>query len=134
MLANCHTTIFTAIHDGLIVGYVCLITGDRAANVYSIAVLEEYRGKGIGTKLLDRAEKHALSCGVRVIRLQVRCGSKAFKLYQRAGYCMTKIIKNYFGRDDAYRMEKQLQHWGCSIGKIDIAGKRDHTADVAIAP
>ena len=111
-----------------------MITGNRATHIYSIAVLEEYRGKGIGTKLLNKAEKYALFCGVRVVRLQVRCGSKAFKLYKRAGYCVTDIRKNYYGLDDAYRMEKQLQHWGCSIGKINIDGKRYHSADVAITP
>lgn len=52
-----------------------------------VSVLSEYRGKGIGTKLLEYAEEIARSESVMYI--QLTCGYKrveAHKLYEKNGY------------------------------------------------
>ena len=52
-----------------------------------VSVLSEYRGKGIGTKLLEYAEKIAKEDNT--IYIQLTCGYKrveAHKLYEKNGY------------------------------------------------
>jgi ribosomal-protein-alanine N-acetyltransferase len=131
-MASHHINILTAVHDDLVVGYVCLVLGNRIGYIYSIAVLKEYRGKGIGTTLLEEAEQHAQALGIDVIQLEVRCNSKAVALYQRNGYSVKHIRNNYYGNGKpAYRMIKELPCWGCNIEKINPARKRDHPANAA---
>lgn len=133
-MANRHIRIFTAVHDDLVVGYVCLALGNRIGSIYSIAVLKDYRGKGIGTALLEEAEQHALALGAEVIQLEVRYNSKAVALYQRNGYSVKHIKNNYYGSGKhAYRMIKDLPCGGCNIEKINAARKRDRPADAAVA-
>lgn len=133
MIANRHTTLFTAIHNDRVVGYICSILGKRIAHIYSLAVLEAYRGKGIGSTLLEKAERHALASGAQVTQLEVKCGSNAVTLYQRSGYTMKYMKKNYYGNGKhAYSMEKQLPCWGCNDEEINTAGKRNSPADAPI--
>jgi ribosomal-protein-alanine N-acetyltransferase len=121
-MANRHISIFTAVHADHLVGYICLVLGNRIVYIYSIAVLKEYRGKGIGTALLDEAEQHALALGAKVIQLEVRCNSKAVALYQRNGYSVKHIRNNYYGSGNhAYRMIKELSCGRCTIERINAA-------------
>jgi ribosomal protein S18 acetylase RimI-like enzyme len=62
-------------------------TGDRIGEIESLAVLPEYRGSGIGTRLLDGLEAELAAAGVRDLILGVLPGNTdAIRLYQRRGY------------------------------------------------
>ena len=54
--------------------------------VANVFVDEEYRGKGVGRRILDAVESAAVRIGAKFIRLKVECGSKACKWYFRNGY------------------------------------------------
>ena len=88
-----------------------LIYDDKAILVYSfmydrleidyIYVKEEERGKGIATKLLQYLFEHYnYSC-----TLEVRCDNViAIKLYQKLGFQIATIRKNYYQNMDGYLM------------------------------
>lgn len=129
LINNHRSVLFGAIVDGNIAGYVCLIRGKKAVLIYSIAVGEKYRGKGIGTKLLEAAEKYALDTGLNVIQLEVRCNSRAVELYQRRGYSVKKIkIRYYSDGENAYSMEKRICFRGDEDATIDFGRKRRNPA------
>ena len=57
------------------------------ARLYSIAVADAHRGKGIGAALLGDAERSAVGRRCRVLRLEVReQNGPAIALYERRGY------------------------------------------------
>ncbi|RCX23760.1 acetyltransferase (GNAT) family protein [Fontibacillus phaseoli] len=76
-------------------------------HIGTIATLPESRGLGIGTRLLEFAEKQAISHGFTKCSLTVRKENiLAFKMYERMGYRITgEINKPAFS---LYRMAKVL--------------------------
>lgn len=55
--------------------------------IAGLALLPEYRGRGIGTRLLAEARQRARMLGVRELSLLVFAGNQgAVRLYQRAGF------------------------------------------------
>jgi ribosomal protein S18 acetylase RimI-like enzyme len=65
-------------------------TGARIGEIESLAVLPEYRGRGVGTRLLDALERELEADGVRDLVLGVLPGNAAaIRLYERHGYRST---------------------------------------------
>ncbi len=107
--------------SGKIVGYVMcrvewgfgiLLPGiHRRGHVISIAVLPEYRRRGIATSLMN----HALTAlrdiyKCREVYLEVRVSNiPAIKLYEKLGFRKVKVIKAYYADgEDAYLMAREL--------------------------
>ncbi|WP_240009534.1 GNAT family N-acetyltransferase/peptidase C39 family protein [Marinomonas algicola] len=97
-----------------IVGYALLHLhqGTRLARLYSIAVSEAVRGKGVAKMLLESCENEALSKNKIMLRLEVNEHNlPAIRLYEKLGY-------RKFGHYDAYyedlsnalRMQKRIRH------------------------
>ena len=76
------------------VGYILMMTNaeddltrEQQAYILDIAVKPEYHRKGIGTRLMQRAEEYAKSKGLSYIGLTVATGNKAaLSLYKNLGY------------------------------------------------
>ena len=87
----------------------------RVAHLISIAVLEEHRGRGLGSRLLARTIRvardryHADS-----IYLEVRVSNaKAIKLYEKFGFRKARIIREYYrDGEDAFVMVLRLKENG----------------------
>ena len=70
-----------------------------------IIIVEEYRKKGIGTKLLSEIEKE----NINNITLEVRESNiPAINFYKKNGYKIEAIRKNYYGNEDGYLMMKEI--------------------------
>lgn len=70
-----------------------------------IIVSNDYKRKGIGTKLLKEIEKN----NINSISLEVRVGNEtAINFYKNNGYIIKAIRKNYYKNEDAYLMVKEL--------------------------
>jgi len=70
-----------------------------------IIVPEEYRKKGIGSKLLLELEKE----NIKNITLEVRESNKeAINFYKKNGYKIEAVRKNYYGNEDGYLMMKEI--------------------------
>jgi ribosomal protein S18 acetylase RimI-like enzyme len=80
------------------------------ARVYTIGVVSSHRGRGIGSKLLQAAERAAVARHCAFIRLEVRPGNKrAIRLYRTHGYRKFGRHANYYPDGaDALRLEKHL--------------------------
>ena len=80
------------------------------ARLYSMAVLEEARGQGIGRKMLEAVEEHCWNLNRRQITLEVRTDNQiAINLYQKFGFQITKKLRSYYCEYiNGYRMEKDV--------------------------
>lgn len=82
--------------------------------VDSLAVDPSYRGLGIGTALMQRAEEKARSMGKRTMSLGVIGENEgAIRLYERLGYWTTRTWRGFLvrlatGSIEAHRMEMQI--------------------------
>ncbi|GLC82575.1 ribosomal protein S18-alanine N-acetyltransferase [Lacrimispora brassicae] len=62
-----------------------------------IAVLPEYRGRGLSKKLMDRLVEYSIKKGVKSMSLEVReSNKKARNLYRSYGFEEETIRKNYY--------------------------------------
>jgi len=84
---------------------------DGSCYIDFIAVNSRFRGKGVGTALLNKAKTHACENGFKILSLDVvESNPKAEKLYKREGFkfikkkrsLMTKLV---FGESGWIRME-----------------------------
>lgn len=74
--------------------------GDRFAELYSLSVAPECRGRGIGTRLLDFVDAELASRGIRDLSVAVMVGnSGAQRLYERRGFRPAETVLFRFGSD-----------------------------------
>lgn len=113
---------FVAEVDGKVVGYVMSRVEYGAPNIakgmlvkkghiVSIAVLEGYRRRRIGTALMKAAlEALRERYGCKEVYLEVRVSNEpAIKLYEKLGFRKVRIIPMYYlDGEDAYLMAKGL--------------------------
>ena len=95
---------FIALADNIVVGVICIVATFSVVSgiadhihVQNFVVKNEYRGKGIGTKLLRHIEDYGKENNVIGIGLcsgYKRTDAHAF--YERNGY--SKTITQYFGK------------------------------------
>lgn len=92
--------------NGSIVGYSASVLRGSEGHIISIAVHPDYRGIGIGEKLLRENIKRLKDSGAERVVLEVRVDNiQALKLYQKLGFRIVKTLKNYYwDGSDAYRM------------------------------
>ena len=98
---------------GRVVGYVLLLvraSSDRA-RLYSVAVDEGSRGRGIGRRLVEAAEGRIRDLGIAEIRLEIREDNEASRaLFASAGYAPFGTVENYYEDGaTAVRYSKRLE-------------------------
>ena len=98
--------------DGTISGYVgWWVTGQGLATIMHIAVGKKYRKTGVGTTLLRFACDQAISCGCKVMQLQVRSKNLvARSFYEKSGFKKLDTNPDYYTnpKDNAILMCKSL--------------------------
>jgi len=111
-IAKPHRVLLAATLGGQFAGYVLVIhhQGARLGRVYSLAVIQEHRGKGIARLLMEESEAVAQSRGCAELRLEVAKGNPgAIALYRKLGYQEFGIYQDYYeNHDDALRMQKRI--------------------------
>lgn len=97
-----------------------LADGRRRAYLYSVRVRSEFRGQGLGSRLMDIAEADLVDRGYRISTLNVaRDNPKAIRFYRSRGYQIMApepgqwSYIDHLGRrqhvnEPAWRMEKHL--------------------------
>ena len=90
--------------------------GSDIVRLYSIAVADAARGRGLGEALLAAAERTAFRHGARRMRLEVRKdNAAAIRLYERTGYRRLGAYAQFYEDGaDAWRYEKGLRDRGGS--------------------
>jgi ribosomal-protein-alanine N-acetyltransferase len=103
--------------DGKVIGYIMCKTEYGFSNfkklgfvkkghIVSVAVLEQHRGKGIGTMLVNESLKGVKMKQCGEMYLEVRCSNNdAVKLYERLGFVVLQRPKSYYrDGEDAFLM------------------------------
>jgi len=87
------TLILLAYVDGLAVGIATCFRGfstfyaQPLLNIHDLAVLPEFRGQGVGARLLEAVEQHARQLGCCKVTLEVQENNHRARLvYERAGF------------------------------------------------
>ena len=81
-------------------------------DILSIAVLNDYRKKGVATKLLQKIFEKANIINVKKIFLEVRCSNiPAINFYEKIGFNKISTRKNYYESpsEDAFIYLKELE-------------------------
>ncbi len=84
---------FVALVDGRLVGTVMSGYDGHRGWIYSLAVNPQTRRSGIGTALIERAERELAGAGCPKVNLQVVSSNSAIvSLYRRLGYAVEDRI------------------------------------------
>lgn len=78
---------------------VCLFTfpDEQTVEIKNIAILEEYRGSGIGSKIIGKAITYYKEKGIQQLLVGTANSSIGnFVFYQKAGFRFYEIRKNFF--------------------------------------
>ncbi len=114
LLTRANAAILAAVDDaGAFCGsaVVLLRKGSLRARLYSIAVVPERQGKGLGAMLLTAAERVAHERGAEIVGLEVRADAPATQaFYHRHGYRSHASRSRYYeDGETAICMEKVLR-------------------------
>ena len=111
-LSNRIALYFVAESDGQIAGYAGMWEVADEGDITNIAVLPEYRGKGIGKMLLNELFSEAKQRKMSLITLEVRESNHVARhLYKSCGFENVGIRKNYYAdnRENAVIMTASLK-------------------------
>ena len=85
--------LFVARLDGKLVGSVMAGYDGHRGWIYSLAVLPEHRGRGLGSRLVRHAEEQLTALGCPKINLQIIAGNeKVESFYRKLGYVTEQRI------------------------------------------
>ncbi len=111
-LGNPGALVLAAVDGGGLVGKAVVFfrKGSDIARLYSIAVDDAARGRGIASALLSAVERGAHARGCTRLRLEVRQDNRgAIRLYEKLGYRRFGAIAGFYEDGaDAWRYEKPL--------------------------
>jgi ribosomal protein S18 acetylase RimI-like enzyme len=107
-LADPDSFVLIAYDDARPVGYALVevvegpedtwVSGNRLADLQSLAVVPGWRGSGLGTLLLDRVDAELEKRGIRDVTLQVLKGNdNAARFYERRGFRPVMTTMARFG-------------------------------------
>lgn len=88
---------FTALYDGVQVGYITSYVSLDTADILSVAVDEAYRRRGIGRSIIRSFAKECRSRGLALVTLEVRqSNAPARGLYESEGFVAVGVRKGYY--------------------------------------
>lgn len=102
---------YVAEKDGEIVGYIILHLYEKGVHIINIAVKKNQRRKGIGSKLIKKAEEIAIERNIPLLVLEVRVSNTpAIQLYKKLNFETVHILKDFYGnKEDALLMIKKVK-------------------------
>lgn len=117
LLAEMPEAFLVAENHGKLVGYIMCKTEYGFSNfkklgfvkkghVVSVAVLEEYRKKGLGSAIVEEAIRGVKERRCDELYLEVRCSNNdAVRLYEKLGFFIKQRLKAYYrDGEDAFLM------------------------------
>ena len=110
-MSSANTIVLVAMDGEKMAGCaVALREEDGHGEIASIAVTEDYRGQGLGKKLLESVSRNLLKQGVDKIMLQVRPdNASAIHLYETSGFVKTAHLPGYYPDGDALEMTRLIK-------------------------
>ena len=100
---------YKAVSGGKTVGYMGIERCLDEGSICNVAVEPEFRRSGVATALIEEVERRAINSGIKKLFLEVNeHNTGAIKLYDKCGFTELFRRKNYYGKDAAIVMTKQL--------------------------
>ncbi len=97
LLNDDKSAVFVALEDNKVIGYCGVNTVLDEGYITNIAVLKEYRRKGIGQALVKALCGYAEKTGLAFLTLEVRKSNlPAIKLYEKNGFKKVGERKDYY--------------------------------------
>ncbi|SEO62174.1 ribosomal protein S18-alanine N-acetyltransferase [Paenibacillus sp. OV219] len=109
-------------YEGEVIGYGGMWTIMDEAHVTNVAVREQYRGFGLGTKLMVELQRTAVMFGAKRMTLEVRVSNEvAQRLYSKLGFEPSGIRPGYYSdnMEDALIMWAELNSSGVGLTDDD---------------
>ena len=101
--------VFVKIQNKKIVGFISLYIFLDEANLQQIAVLEDFRRKGIASELIEYSVEYLKQNKVKKFYLEVNeTNFVAIKTYEKFGFKQVVTRKNYYGNQSAVVYELML--------------------------
>lgn len=98
--------VYVYIINNNVVGFLHITISFDEADIIDIITSKEYRNHGIGNSLISYAIKDN---NLKKINLEVRESNKiAIEFYQKMNFKKVRIIKKYYGSEDAFFMVKEI--------------------------
>lgn len=99
--------VYYAVTDGRAIGWCDIFPFKNPRLAHrgglGMGVVGEFRGQGVGARLLEKTLAHAKTFGLEKIELSVyTTNSAAIALYKKFGFAEEGLIKNYRKLDDKY--------------------------------
>jgi len=96
-LTGCAMHRYVAVHEGEVIGTATLLThpkllhgGCKAGQIEEVAVREDWRGKGVGTDLVNTLMQLAKERGC--YKVELKCVSELTSLYEQSGFYLTRNV------------------------------------------
>lgn len=102
---------YVYVSDGEILGYYIASFILDEAELYTLAIREDKRRLGIGSKLLTHLQERCKEKNMKKIFLEVSTkNEKAISLYEKFNFTKVGLRKNYYQKtnEDAYIMRKDM--------------------------
>jgi ribosomal-protein-alanine N-acetyltransferase len=85
------------IEENRVVGYVSALVRGKDAHVASIAVLKDYRRRGVGRALMSELIKSLKLHHIRTVSLEVRnSNTSAIRFYEGLGFERVGVMPSYY--------------------------------------
>lgn len=99
-----------AVEHADVAGFILCERDGPLAHIITLDVAEAHRRSGVGSLLLNAAEKNLTAQGVRTVFLETAVNNHAaVNFWSRHGYITEGILKRYYlNRIDGYEMRKKL--------------------------
>ncbi len=114
-----HCALLIAEINEVTAGYILIIyhPGTRLGRIYSLAVDQKHRGRGLAKQLIQAGEQAAQDDGKLYLRLEVSVdNTAAIKLYEALGYQKFGIYRDYYqDHKDALRFQKRIRHYSDTL-------------------
>jgi ribosomal protein S18 acetylase RimI-like enzyme len=90
---------YVAIHDGEVVGFVIVVMrGGLGGYIQSIAAREDWRGRGVGARLLEHAEARVFRDTPNVFLCVSSFNPRARRFYERQGWVLVGELPDFVVR------------------------------------
>lgn len=103
--------VLVAKNNGTICGYIGMYHSFGEGDITNVAVLPEYRNKGIAGSLISELIDICKANDISKVRLEVRqTNTPAISLYEKFGFYKVGIRKNYYShpKEDAVLMDLDI--------------------------
>lgn len=95
-----HSEVIGALEDGKLLGFVEFSKSSRSLHIEHISVKKDYRGQGLGKRLIEDLFAYGQDLGIGSVELFVNSGNKvAQAMYREMGFKENKLESIVFRRD-----------------------------------